>query len=72
MLDFTVVTLGYMEFIGSGNYTAVRSVRVLRPLRAITKIEKMRVGGRGGRVRQSGSGAKKCGLATAATCGHRG
>lgn len=44
-LDFVVVVLGWVEVVFSsmGNMTAIRSVRLLRPLRTITKIEKMRV-----------------------------
>ncbi len=44
MIEFIVVVLGLVSFApGVGNYTAVRTVRVLRPLRAITKIQGMRV-----------------------------
>lgn len=42
-LDCVVVLLGWLEYVSSSNYSAIRSVRVLRPLRTITKIEKMRV-----------------------------
>ena len=43
-MDFAVVVLGYFQYIpGVGNYTAVRTIRVLRPLRTITGIEGMRV-----------------------------
>lgn len=43
VIDFLVVVLGYMEFAADGNYSAIRSVRVLRPLRLISKIEALRV-----------------------------
>lgn len=43
ILDFIVVVLGYMEFAADGNYSAIRSVRVLRPLRLISQIEALRV-----------------------------
>lgn len=33
----------YLDFTSLGNFTAIRSVRVLRPLRTITKIRQMRV-----------------------------
>lgn len=42
-LDIVVVALGWLEYVLDGNYSAIRSVRVLRPLRTITKIKKMRV-----------------------------
>lgn len=46
-LDFLVVCVGFLEFTSFGNYTVIRCFRVLRPLRAITKIEALRVGGAG-------------------------
>lgn len=42
-LDFLVVCMGYVALGPSGNYSAVRTVRVLRPLRSISKIHQMRV-----------------------------
>ena len=41
-LDFTVVLLAYVAFLGLGNYTAIRSFRFLRPLRTISGVEGMR------------------------------
>ena len=41
-LDFAVVMLAYVAFIGGGNYTAIRSFRFLRPLRTISGVEGMR------------------------------
>ena len=41
-LDFTVVLLAYVAFMGAGNYTAIRSFRFLRPLRTISGVEGMR------------------------------
>ena len=43
-LDFTVVCMGILELTNLGNYTFIRCFRALRPLRAITKIESLRVG----------------------------
>ena len=43
MLDFTVVCMGILELTNFGNYTFIRCFRALRPLRAITKIESLRV-----------------------------
>lgn len=43
ILDFIVVIAGILDLIGLGNYSAIRCLRVLRPLRAITKIEALRV-----------------------------
>ena len=44
VLDFIVVMFGFLELVPSvGNYTVIRCARVLRPLRAITKIEALRV-----------------------------
>lgn len=43
IVDFTVVALGFVDIFSSGNLTALRTVRVLRPLRAITRIRGMRV-----------------------------
>ncbi|GIL50395.1 hypothetical protein Vafri_6622, partial [Volvox africanus] len=42
-IDFIVVALGYVDIFSSGNLTAVRTVRVLRPLRAITRVQGMKV-----------------------------
>ena len=44
VIDFFVVVLGWLAFHPSlGNYTAIQTVRVLRPLRTITGVEGMRV-----------------------------
>ena len=44
VIDFLVVVLGLIAFSPAvGNYTAIRTVRVLRPLRTITGVEGMRV-----------------------------
>ena len=43
VLDFTVVCMGILELTNLGNYTFIRCFRALRPLRAITKIESLRV-----------------------------
>jgi hypothetical protein len=43
ILDFLVIALGYLELGSLGNYTAIRVVRALRPLRVIQKIDEMRV-----------------------------
>lgn len=43
VLDFTVVVLGIVDMFSSGNMTALRTIRVLRPLRTITRIRGMRV-----------------------------
>eukprot|EP00803_Ostreobium_quekettii_P004183 evm.model.scf_87.8 EVM.evm.TU.scf_87.8 scf_87:120717-129538(-) len=44
VMDFSVVVLGWLAFIPSfGNYTAIRVVRVFRPLRTITGVEGMRL-----------------------------
>lgn len=59
MLDVIVVSLGWLEYVLGGNYSAIRSVRVLRPLRTITKIEKMRVGWMLGEVGAEGVGSGK-------------
>eukprot|EP00898_Chlorokybus_atmophyticus_P005124 jgi/Chlat1/5612/Chrsp369S09000 len=43
-LDFVVVVLGLAQYLpGVGNFTALRTVRVLRPLRAINRVKGMRV-----------------------------
>jgi hypothetical protein len=42
VIDLVVVSLGYLDLVGNGNYTLIRSVRVLRPLRSINKIEEMK------------------------------
>ena len=44
VLDFTVVCMGILELTNFGNYTFIRCFRALRPLRAVTKIESLRVG----------------------------
>eukprot|EP00798_Chlamydomonas_sp_ICE-L_P006468 gene6469-3102_t len=44
LLDFVVLVTAYLEFTSFGaSSTAIRSARVLRPLRTITKIEELRV-----------------------------
>lgn len=43
IIDFVVVGLGYLDLSGRGNYTLIRCVRVLRPLRSINKIQEMKV-----------------------------
>lgn len=46
MLDFTIVVSGFASYISSGkgaNLQALRSFRVLRPLRTISSIQGMRV-----------------------------
>lgn len=44
ILDGTVVALGYVDVLMSGSsVTALRAVRVLRPLRTITHIKGLRV-----------------------------
>ncbi|GLC39690.1 Caveolin-2 [Pleodorina starrii] len=43
VIDFGVVALGLVDIFTSGNMTAVRTVRVLRPLRAITRIQGVKV-----------------------------
>ncbi|GFR46008.1 hypothetical protein Agub_g7486, partial [Astrephomene gubernaculifera] len=43
MVDFLVVVLSYVDIFASGNLTALRTVRVLRPLRAVTRIRGMKV-----------------------------
>ncbi|PNH08113.1 Sodium channel protein type 4 subunit alpha [Tetrabaena socialis] len=43
IVDFIVVLLGFVDLFTSGNLTALRTVRVLRPLRAITHMRGMRV-----------------------------
>lgn len=48
-LDFFIVIAGILEFIlqeylgGNINLTAIRTVRVLRPLRAVNRIPSMRI-----------------------------
>ncbi|KAG2432071.1 hypothetical protein HXX76_008998 [Chlamydomonas incerta] len=42
IMDFVVVGLGYLDLSGRGNYTLIRCVRVLRPLRSINKIQEMK------------------------------
>ena len=44
VLDFFIVCISILEFTSIGNYTVIRCARVLRPLRAITKIQALRVG----------------------------
>ena len=36
--------MGILELTNFGNYTFIRCFRALRPLRAVTKIESLRVG----------------------------
>ncbi|GAX83897.1 hypothetical protein CEUSTIGMA_g11321.t1, partial [Chlamydomonas eustigma] len=43
ILDFIVVVMGILELTSFGNFTFVRCFRVLRPLRAITKIESLKI-----------------------------
>ena len=43
MLDFAVIATGYLALGPLGNYTGIRAIRVLRPLRTVTKVEEMRV-----------------------------
>ncbi len=46
ILDFTIVVAGYIPYLFSGggaNISALRSFRVLRPLRTISGIEGLRV-----------------------------
>ncbi len=42
-MDFFIVCVSVLEFTSLGNFTAIRSVRVLRPLRTVTKIPQLRV-----------------------------
>lgn len=42
-MDAVVVVLGFVDLASIGNYTALRAVRVLRPLRTITKIKGLKV-----------------------------
>jgi hypothetical protein len=44
ILDFIVVTTGYLAFTTFGNYTAIRGIRALRPLRTITRVKELKVG----------------------------
>jgi hypothetical protein len=45
ILDGAVVAMGYVDVLMSGSsVTALRAVRVLRPLRTITHIKGLRVG----------------------------
>lgn len=37
-LDFFIVMSGALEFVDNLNLTAIRAIRVLRPLRAINRI----------------------------------
>jgi hypothetical protein len=49
VMDAAVVLLGWIDLLGDmSDYTAIRAVRVLRPLRTIAKVDGMRVGGRRG------------------------
>jgi hypothetical protein len=45
-LDFFIVIIGLLDFVpsgsGSGNLSALRSLRVMRPLRAVTKFPELR------------------------------
>ena len=43
VMDFLVVVLSWLAQTGLGNYSAIRTVRVLRPLRTITGVEGMRL-----------------------------
>lgn len=43
ILDFLVVVFGWVALFTSGNLTAMRTIRVLRPLRTVTRIRGMRV-----------------------------
>ena len=45
-LDALVVVLGYLDLTSLGNFTSIRTVRVLRPLRTINRVKGMRVGAR--------------------------
>ena len=42
-MDAVVVLLGCLDAINVGSYTALRAVRVLRPLRTITRVPGLRV-----------------------------
>ena len=43
-IDFIVVLFSLLDYVpGMGNFTSIRTVRLLRPLRAINKIEGMKV-----------------------------
>ena len=46
VIDFTVVILGFVQLGSFGNYTSLRTVRVLRPLRTITRVQGMKARGR--------------------------
>ncbi|KXZ48368.1 hypothetical protein GPECTOR_28g775 [Gonium pectorale] len=49
LLDVLVVALGFLNLLpGASNYSAVRAFRVLRPLRAVARVPKLRVGRGGG------------------------
>ena len=44
ILDFVVVTTGWLgTFTTSGNVSAIRTVRILRPLRTINSIPEMKI-----------------------------
>lgn len=44
ILDFVVVTTGWLgTFTASGNVSAIRTVRILRPLRTINSIPEMKI-----------------------------
>ena len=44
VLDALVLGLGYLNLVpGASNYTAVRALRVLRPLRAVSRLPKLKV-----------------------------
>ncbi len=44
MLDALVLGLGYLNLMpGASNYTADRALRVLRPLRAVSRLPKLKV-----------------------------
>ena len=42
VIDFTVVILGFVQLGSFGNYMSLRTVRVLRPLRTITRVQGMK------------------------------
>lgn len=44
LLDVVVVALGFLNLMpGANNYSAVRAFRVLRPLRAVSRVPKLKV-----------------------------
>ena len=42
-LDFIVVCTGVLSLFGYGKISAIRTIRLLRPLRSINKIEGLRI-----------------------------